>query len=268
MRRHIIVTAVSAAALLALGACSGSSNTSGGSSASGDAAYTVTSGKLTICADIPYPPFEIEDSSAPTGYSGFDIEIAGAIADKLGLELVVNDVDFDALQSGTVLVAGQCDMGTSAITITEERKANIDFADPYYDSLQSLLVKKDSGIKTLADLAGKAIGTQQGTTGLNYAEENAPADATIQQFPSDGELWPALQAGLVDAILQDLPVNVQHVKDDPSYEVVEQYQTDEQYGFAFAKGEHVQLREDVNTQLAALKADGTYQTIYDKYFAA
>ncbi|MDR1430750.1 MAG: transporter substrate-binding domain-containing protein, partial [Propionibacteriaceae bacterium] len=93
---------------------------------------TITPGSLTTCADIPYPPFEIEEPSAPTGYSGFDIEIVGAISVKLGLTLVVKDVDFDALQSGTVLAAGECDLGTSAITITEERKANIDFADPYY----------------------------------------------------------------------------------------------------------------------------------------
>jgi polar amino acid transport system substrate-binding protein len=249
--------ALAAAVALALSGCT--STSSGG--------YTIAEGKLTVCADIPYPPFEIEDPSAPTGYSGFDIEIAGAIAENLDLELAVKDVDFDALQSGTVLVAGDCDMGTSAITITEERQANIDFADPYYDSLQSLLVPEDSDVKTLADLDGKRIGVQQGTTGLIYAEANAPSTATLQQFPSDGELWPALQAGQIDAILQDLPVNKVHEDQNVGYVIVDSYETDEQYGFAFAKGEHVQLREDVNTQLAALRADGTYDSIYDKYFS-
>jgi polar amino acid transport system substrate-binding protein len=248
--------AVAAVATLALAGCTSTSSDS----------YTITDGRLTVCADIPFPPFEIEDPSAPTGYSGFDIEIAGAIAEKLDLELVVKDVDFDALQSGVVLAAGDCDLGTSAITITPEREANIDFADPYYDSLQSLLVLKSSGYRTLGDLEDKRIGVQQGTTGLHYAEQNAPASASLIQFPSDGELWPALQAGQIDAILQDLPVNHEHEVDDTDYVIVESYETDEQYGFAFAKGEHEKLRTDINTQLAAIRADGTYDRIYAKYF--
>jgi polar amino acid transport system substrate-binding protein len=227
---------------------------------------TITPGSLTTCADIPYAPFEIEDPSSPTGYSGFDLEIVGAVAEKLGLTLVVKDVEFNALQSGTVLVAGECDLGTSAITITEERKANIDFAEPYCDSLQSLLVKKDSGIKTLADLAGKVIGVQQGTTGLNYATQNAPSDTTLTQYPSDGELWPAMTSGQIDAILQDQPVNHQHEVDNSDYQIVESYPTDEHYGFAFAKSKNDPLRAAVNEQLAAIRADGTYDAIYQKYF--
>ncbi|WP_152176371.1 transporter substrate-binding domain-containing protein, partial [Mycobacterium tuberculosis] len=98
-------------------------------------------------------------------YTGFDIDLLGAIAEQLDLELSVQDVGFDALQSGTTLAAGQCDIGASAMTITDERKANIDFSDPYYDSLQSLLVRTDSGIKSIDDLDGKNVGVQQGTTG-------------------------------------------------------------------------------------------------------
>ncbi len=157
-------------------------------------------------------------------------------------------------------------MGASAITITEERKANIDFADPYYDSLQSLLVKTDSGITKLADLAGKNIGVQAGTTGQNYAKENAPADAQLIDFPSDGELWPAIQSGQIDAILQDQPVNREHEVADAGYKIVETYSTDEQYGFAFDKGNKTALLNAVNEQLAAIRADGTYDAIYAKYF--
>ncbi|MDR0416801.1 MAG: transporter substrate-binding domain-containing protein [Propionibacteriaceae bacterium] len=257
MARPIIRSlAVAAAAALALVGCTSTSNTD----------YTLAEGKLTICADIPYPPFEFEDPSSPTGYSGFDMEIASAIAERLELELTVLDVDFDALQSGTVLVAGNCDMGTSAITITEARKANIDFADPYYDSLQSLLVPKASNVTSLSQLENQRIGVQQGTTGLNYAQGHAPASATLVEFPSDGELWPALQAGQIAAILQDQPVNHEHEVADSDYVIVEEYDTDEQYGFAFAKGERTKLREDVNTQLAAIRSDGTYDDIYAKYF--
>ena len=226
----------------------------------------VTPGTLTACADIPYPPFEVEDPNSPTGYSGFDLDIMGAIAEKLGLKFKVIDVDFNALQSGAVLVTRQCDIGTSAITIKEERKANIDFADPYYDSLQSLLVKASSGITDLKGLSGKTIGVQAGTTGKDYAEANAPKDAKIVEFPSDGEMWPAIKAGRVDALLQDQPVNHMHEQADPAYKIVAEYQTNEQYGFALAKGKRPELLAAVNAALKTMRSDGTYDTIYKKYF--
>ncbi|MCK6211929.1 transporter substrate-binding domain-containing protein [Georgenia sp. EYE_87] len=272
--RSIRTAALAAGAALLLAACGGGGDggetPAGDTGAGGDAAAEfdlVEPGTLTACSEVPYPPFEVEDSGAPSGYSGFDIDLLQAIADNLGLELAVADVSFDALQSGTTLVAGQCDVGASAITITEERKANLDFTDPYYDSLQSLLVPADSDIEGIEDLAGKSVAVQQGTTGQAYAEENAP-EAKLSAFPGDGEMWPALQAGQVDAILQDLPVNVEHAKADENYVIVEEFETGEQYGFALAKGEKPELLEAINTELQNLRDDGTYQEIYDSYFAA
>ncbi len=264
--------AVGAAALVvAVSACASgtpaTTSSTGASAGSSMAALTtVEAGALTVCSDIPYPPFEVEDSSTETGYSGFDIEVMGAIAKNLSLKLKVKDVDFDALQSGTVLVAGQCDVGASAMTITDERKKRIDFTDPYYDSLQSLLVKTDSGIANLAGTAGKRVGVQKGTTGKSYAEKNKPESATVVEFPSDGELWPAIKAGQIDAILQDQPVNHTHEVKDSSYKIVETYKTDEQYGYALAKDKNPALLAAVNAQLKAIRADGTYDTIYKKYF--
>ncbi|MGM0385461.1 MAG: ABC transporter substrate-binding protein [Actinomycetota bacterium] len=267
MTRHLLRPTIAAAAVaFLLGACSSGDAADDGTAAAGEFDL-VSAGTLTVCTDSPYPPFEFEDPNAPSGYSGFDVEVTRAIAEELGLDFEVKDVSFDALQSGTVLAAGQCDMGMSAITITEERKANLDFADPYYDSLQSLLTRSDSGIASIDDLAGKRLGVQQGTTGQNYAEENAPEGTTFVEYPSDGELWPALQADQIDAILQDLPVNVEHVKADADYAIVGEYETGEQYGFAFAKDERVSLREAVNDALAAMQEDGRYQEIYDFYFA-
>lgn len=259
--------AVAASALL-LSACGGDDEPSDTATGTADTAAfdLIADGTLTVCSDIPYPPFEVEDADAPSGYSGFDMDIMQAIADGLGLELAVQDVGFDPLASGTVLAAGQCDVGASAMTITDERKANLDFSDPYYDSLQSLLVPPDSDITGIDDLAGKIVGVQTGTTGQAYAQENAPDGTEIPDFPSDGELWPALQAGNIDAILQDLPVNIEHAKTE-GYEVVEEYQTDEQYGFAFAKGEKDALIEAVNEQLQTMRDDGSYQEIYDSYFS-
>lgn len=262
---------IAATAALALTGCAGGGGTSDGSTdepPAGEDFSLVQAGTLTVCSDIPYPPFEFEDSSSPSGYSGFDIDLVAAIAESLGLDVSIQVVGFDGLQSGTTLVAGTCDMAASAMTITPEREANLDFADPYYDSLQSLLVSTDSGIASIDDLAGKKVGVQQGTTGEAYATENVPEGTEILSFPSDGELWPALQGGVIDAILQDQPVNVEHARADSGYVLVEEYNTDEQYGFAFAKGERTALLEAVNAALADLRADGTYQQIYDEYFSA
>ncbi len=262
---------IAATAALALTGCAGGGGTSDGSTdepPAGEDFSLVQAGTLTVCSDIPYPPFEFEDSSSPSGYSGFDIDLVAAIAESLGQDVSIQVVGFDGLQSGTTLVAGTCDMAASAMTITPEREANLDFADPYYDSLQSLLVSTDSGIASIDDLAGKKVGVQQGTTGEAYATENVPEGTEILSFPSDGELWPALQGGVIDAILQDQPVNVEHERADSTFVIVEEYNTDEQYGFAFAKGERTALLEAVNAALADLRADGTYQQIYDEYFSA
>lgn len=269
-RRNLIAgLALVATATLALAGCATGSNDEGSSEApaAGDEYGLVEAGTLTVCSDVPYPPFEVEDTTAESGYSGFDIDLLTAIAEKIGLKISVQDVGFDALQSGTTLAAGTCDVGASAMTITEERKANIDFSDPYVDSLQSLLVRADSDITSIDDLDGKNVGVQQGTTGESYAAEHAPG-AQLVQYPSDGELWPAMQAGQIDAILQDQPVNYVHEQDDPAYKIVETYPTDESYGFAFAKGEKDELRAAVNEALKELQDDGSYQKIYDEYLAA
>ena len=261
--------AIAAAATLALAGCAtgGSDAGSGGGDASADPYGLAQPGTLSVCSDIPYAPFEFEGGDNGTGYTGFDIDLLDAIAKKLDLKLAVQDVGFEALQSGTTLAAGTCDIGASAMTITEKRKANIDFSDPYYDSLQSLLVRTDSGIKSIDDLSGKNVGVQQGTTGETYATEHA-IGAVLVQYASDGELWPAIQAGQIDAILQDQPVNLEHEKADKAYKIVETYNTDESYGFAFAKGEKDALLKAVNDALKELRDDGEYQKIYDTYFTA
>lgn len=261
--------AVAAVATLALAGCAGTAGGDQGGtapSAGGTDYGLVSAGTLTICSDVPYPPFEVEDASSPSGFSGFDIDLLTAMAKKIDLKVSVQDVGFDALQSGTTLAAGTCDIGASAMTITDARKANIDFSDPYYDSIQSLLVRADSGIKDINGLSGKNVGVQQGTTGEAYATKNAKG-ANIVQYPSDGELWPAMQAGQIDAILQDQPVNFVHQQADATYKIVETYPTDEQYGFAFEKGKKTELREALNGALKELRDSGDYQKIYDQYFS-
>lgn len=224
----------------------------------------VSDGELTVCSDVPYEPFEFEDEESAFGYSGFDMDLVGAIADGLGLDPVIRPSSFDGLQSGLALNSRQCDMVASAMTITEERAANLEFSEGYYDSLQSLLVAEGSDISSIDDLAGQRVGVQQGTTGATYAEENA-TDAEIVTFPSDAEMWQAVQAGQVVALLQDLPVNLEHTTSG-DYTIAEEYQTDEQYGFAARQG-NTDLIEAVNEQLQTLRDDGRYDEIYDRYFS-
>ncbi len=261
MARLVKIVTVAAGLALALVGCS-STTPPGADNSLG----TITAGSLTMCADSPFPPFEYEDSSTATGYTGFDVDIMGAIADQLGLKLVFMDQDFDTIQSGAVLEAGTCDVGASAITITEDRKANLDFTAPYYDSIQSLLVPVSSGVSSLDGLAGKNIGVQTGTTGEMYANDHKPEGANTVSFSSDGEEWLALQAGQVDALLQDYPVNARHAKDDSAYAVVAQYPTDEHYGFAMAKGKNPTLLQKIDDALATIRSNGTYDEIYTRYF--
>lgn len=252
--------ALAAATLAALALSSCGSDDSGKTSTGAD---VITKGTLTVCSDVPYPPFEDFDKSSDLGFKGFDVDIVNEIAERLDLTLKIKDSSFDALQSGQALNAGQCDLAASAMTITDDRKKNLDFAEGYYDSKQSLLVPADSDIATIGDLDGVKVGVQQGTTGKTYTEENADG-AKIVTFPSDAEMFQAIKAGQVQALLQDLPVNLDHTKDG-QFKVVETYDTDEEYGFAIKKG-NSQLVDDINGALDEMRDDGTYDEIYNKYF--
>lgn len=263
----VLISAVLGLGLTACGSDDGGdtgTDTGGGGDTQASGLALVDEGSLTVCSDVPYPPFEDFDPDSPSGFTGFDIDIVSAIAEGLEVELTVRDSAFESLQSGQALNAGQCDLAASAMTITEERQANLDFSDGYYDSEQSLLVPEGSDIAAIEDLDGVMVGVQQGTTGKAYAEENA-AGAEIVSFPSDAEMYTAIKAGQVDALLQDLPVNLDHV-DDGGFEVVETYPTDEQYGFAIKKG-NTALVDAVNEQLTAMRDDGSYDEIYDTYFS-
>lgn len=260
--------AITSALGLALAGCGSSSNDSKdktGSSA--DKPELIKAGTLTVCSDVPYPPFEDFDKTSSSGFKGFDVDVISAIAKDLGLKLAIKDSSFNALKSGLAIKSNQCDLIASAMTITPERQKVMDFSDSYYDSKQSLLVPTGSDIKGIADLAGKKVGVQSGTTGETYTKEHAK-DAKITAFPSDGEMYTALKGGQIDAILQDLPVNLDHQKDpkEPGkFTIVEQYDTNESYGFAMKLGNP--LVKEVDDSLKKLKDGGQYKTIYDTYFS-
>jgi polar amino acid transport system substrate-binding protein len=227
----------------------------------------VSGGVLTVCTEAPYEPFEFEDPDHPTGYSGFDMEIMYEIAQLAGLDMQVVNTGFDALTSGAAMTAGTCDVAASAITIRPDREENVDFTDQYYESLQSLLVPDGSDITSIDDLTeGVTVGVQSGTTGEEYAEENVPG-ATLQAFEGGGDLVTALAAGSIDAILQDLPRNEAVEQQDDRFQVVEEYDTEEVYGFALQKDREDDLLDVLNRGLQELRDNGTYDELFDKYFA-
>ena len=222
----------------------------------------VADGTLTVCTDAPYPPMEIEVDGE---FTGFDIELMRAIAGELDLDLEVVNIGFDPITSGLAMEAGDCDIAAASITITAEREENIDFTDAYFVADQSLLAKTDSGISSLGDMAGRNLGVQSGTTGEIYANENDPG-ASIISFENPGDLFTALEAGQIEAILQDIVPNAAEALENDTVAVVETYPTQEEYGFALQEEGKDALREAVNDALETLRGDGTYDSIYDDWF--
>jgi polar amino acid transport system substrate-binding protein len=269
-RRFRSVVAILAIAALAFTGCGddddpeSSGSGSGGDGGSGSEAAsveTIEEGVLTVCSDVPYEPFEME-GDGPSGYTGFDIELLAAVGAESDLELSVSDVDFDGILGN--LAAETCDVVASAVTITDERAQEVDFTEPYFDAEQSLLVPAESDITALADVEGR-LGVQSGTTGETYANENAPDGAEVVAFDGADALFAALASGDIVAILQDFPVNAYRTTQDDTLEVVETFPTDEQYGFAVAKGNE-QLLTALDDGLAAVRESGDYDTIYGEYF--
>jgi polar amino acid transport system substrate-binding protein len=267
MRRSHKLLAAFAALALAVTACGGDDGDDGGSDVEAADLDLVAADTLTVCTEAPYEPFEFEDPDAPSGYSGFDIDLMQEIADRNDLTLVVVNTGFEGLTSGAEMAAGTCDVAASAITITDERAENVDFSDTYYSAIQSLLVPADSAITSIDDLIdGVTVGVQSGTTGEEYANENVPG-ATIRAFEGGGDLFTALEAGQIDAILQDEPVNANRAEGDDSVAVVETYDTGENYGFALGQDRGDGLLELINDTLQAMRDDGFYDELFDSYFA-
>ncbi len=259
--RSVRTGAVVAVMALAVAACGDSTDDGGGGGDAG-AFDTVKSGTLTACTDFPYAPFEYEEGGE---FVGIDVDIVTAVADKLDLEASFRDTDFDGIFGS--LAAGNCDLVASSVSITDERKETMDFSAGYYEINQSLLVRSEdaSSYTDLAPLAGKTIGVQSGTTGADYAEENAEG-ATIREFTGADELFTALKAKQIDAVLQDLPVNAYQAATAGDSVVTKVFTADakEEYGFAFQQDSD-ELREAVDGALEEIRSDGTYAEILEKY---
>ncbi|WP_404286347.1 transporter substrate-binding domain-containing protein [Glutamicibacter arilaitensis] len=256
-KRFVSTLAVSSVALLAFTAC-GSDGGSGTSTESEGSGFPVNAGKLTICSDIPYEPFEFVKDGKNVG---FDMDIAAEIAKDAELELNVIDASFDSIESGLFNV--QCDIAISSVSITEARAAKMDFSTPYMDDDLVLIAAEGSGITDLESAKDKKVGVQQATTGEKYAKEQGLND-TIG-YEDAGLQTQALLAGQVDALLGNQSVLGYTIKDKPGFKVVADFKTGEQLGIAVPK-EQAETLELVNGTLKRLTDAGTMEELTVKWF--
>ena len=272
-RRSFLAAAGLSVAALALTACGGSSSTASSSAASSVASSaaaasaaadftTVEAGKLTMATNATFPPYEMTTDNGTI--EGIDVETAQAIADKLGLELQVDDMDFDAALLS--VQQGKADIAMAGITVTDERKAVMAFSDSYATGIQSIIVPEGSDIATADDLAGKKIGTQRGTTGYLYCSDDFGEDAVVA-YDSGLTAVQALNNGQVDAVVIDNEPAKAYVESNPGLKILDTSYAEEDYAIGMNK-DNTALLDAVNAALEELKADGTLQSIVDKYITA
>ena len=251
-RRSFMAAAAVSVAALALTACGGSASSAASSVASSAASSeavssaaaaeltTVEAGKLTMATNATFPPYEMTTDSGEI--EGIDVDTAKAIAEKLGLELQIDDMEFDAALLS--VQQGKADIVMAGVTVTDERKAVMDFSD---------------------DLAGKKIGTQRGTTGYIYCSDDFGEDSVVA-YDSGLTAVQALNNGQVDAVVIDNAPATEYVAANPGLKVLDTSYAEEDYAIGMAKGSA--LEDAVNKALEELKADGTLQAIVDKYINA
>lgn len=228
-------------------------------STTSDSFTTVEAGKLHMATNAAFPPYESTTDNG--GYEGIDIDIATAIAEKLGLELVVDDMDFGSVI--TSVQNGQEDIAMAGLTINEERKKNVDFTDTYATTVQSIVVKEDSDITGPDDLEGKLIGCQEGTTGYEACSEEFGEDNTIA-YSNGAVAIQALLTDKVDAVVIDEEPAKAYVAANEGLKVLDTAYDKEEYAIGVSK-DNPGLREAVNAALDELKNDGTVQSVLDKY---
>jgi polar amino acid transport system substrate-binding protein len=225
---------------------------------------TIEEGVLTVGSCLDYAPFEFfeEGAEEPTG---FDVEIVDAIASELDLEVKWTKANFDTIF--TALQGGQFDMVAAASTITPEREEIVAFSDPYFNARQGLSVQSGGEITGQGDLGeGHTVGVQKGTTGEAWAKENlVPNGAELKSFESAPDAFADLEAGNVDAVVNDEGSSIEEVDARSGLEVIEAIDTDENYGLALPQ-DNAELKEAVDQALATIIENGTYEEIFSKYF--
>ena len=246
---------------LSLAAC-------GGDSKSGGDLNTVEKGKLHMSTNAEFPPYEMTTDAG--GFAGIDVEVADAIAKKLGLELVVDDMGFDAAL--TAVQTGQSDIAMAGITVTDDRLEVMDFSDSYATGVQVIIVQEGSPSATVDDLENaELIGTQKATTGYIYCsddpENGGYGEDHVVAYDTGALAVMALVNGQVDAVVIDNEPAKAYVAENPGLKILDTEFAVEDYAIGFAKGNDA-LKDAVNKAMTELKADGTFQEIVDKYITA
>lgn len=235
---------------------------------SSDGLKTAEEGKLIMSTNASFPPYEMVANDG--SFAGIDVEVAGLIAKKLGLELQIDDMGFDAaLQAAQ---NGKSDIVMAGVTVTDKRLEVMDFSESYANGVQVVIVKEDSPIATPDDLANaKMIGCQMGTTGYIYCSDTVEnggfGDDHVTPYDDGAAAVQALVNGQVDAVVIDnLPAKA-YVEANPGLKILEGEFTNEDYAIGVAKG-NKQLLDAINGALAELTKDGSIQKIVDKYIPA
>lgn len=250
MLKKLILFTVIAAMAFTFVACSGSDNT------------------LEMATNAAFPPYEYKDGDS---FAGIDIEIAQAIADKLGMELKINDVDFGTIVGG--VETGKFDIGIAGLTVTPERLKSVNFSTSYATGVQVVIVKEDSQITSVDDILtlGSKIGVQQDTTGDIYASddiENGGFGADkVTQYKTGADAVQALLTDKIDCVIIDNEPAKSFVKANKGLKILETEYVVEDYAIAISK-DNEDLLKKVNDVLAEMEADGSLKKIIDKYIPA
>ncbi|HEX3017747.1 MAG TPA: transporter substrate-binding domain-containing protein [Caproicibacter sp.] len=226
-----------------------------------------SSGKITMSTNAEFEPFEYKDSDKIVG---IDVDIANKIASKVGAKLSINDVAFDSLVME--LKSNKCDFVAAGMTVTDDRKANVDFSDPYFDATQSIIVLKGSAIKKRTDLNGKKVGVQQGTTGDTFCtNEDGKSDikvGSVQRFNKGADAVTDLVNGKLDAVvIDDFPAQKFVSKNSAKLEKLSDALTVEHYAIAVKKG-NTDLLNIINGVLKDMKSSGDLDKLITKYKSA
>ena len=263
----LILAVAMIASVSMLAACSGSGDSKSGS---GKDAKRDSSDKekLTMATNAYFPPYEYYEGE---DIVGIDVDVAKAIAEKLGMELEIVDIEFDSIIAG--VQTGKYDMGMAGMTVTEERKQSVDFSDSYATGIQSIIVKEDSAITSiddiLADGAEYKIGVQLSTTGDIYITEDLgdAAASRVTEFQTGNDAVAALASGKVDAVIIDNEPAKSYVSAASGLKILDTEYVAEDYAICFSK-DNTELKDKVNGALKELIADGTVQKIIDGYIKA
>ncbi|MBQ8762936.1 MAG: transporter substrate-binding domain-containing protein [Clostridia bacterium] len=216
---------------------------------------------LVMGTNAAFPPYEYYEGDKIVG---IDAEVGALIAEKLGMEFEIQDMDFNGIISA--VQNGVVDIGMAGMTVREDRLEHVNFSTTYAKGVQVVIVKESSEIATLDDLAGKLIGVQEATTGDAYASEDY-GEESVKRYTNGAAAVQALQSGIVDAVIIDNEPAKAFVAANEGLTILETAYADEDYAIAVAK-ENTELLEKINQALAELTADGSIDAIVNKYIPA